>query len=125
MSCDHCPVNREDNGRWIPVNAVAMRGADPTALNHRIERVSSLSVRAGVELAILEGAEDDPGRRAVVNAKADVLPWGTGEGRDKLQRVSRTIHSNSAGQRSVNHQVPACDRSRAAIEPGSREPIRW
>src|SRR5215510_11733711 len=98
MGCDHRPVNREDHSRWIPVNAVAMRSAKPIPRNHCIDGVPGFGVRPGIELATLEGTEDDPGCRAVVDTEADVLPWVTGEGRDKLQRESGTIYRDRAGQ---------------------------
>src|SRR5262249_27047788 len=100
-------------------------GAEPTPRDHRVDGLPDSGVRPGVELAPLEGAEDDPGRCVVVDAKADVLPRVTAKGRDKLQRESGTIRSNRAGQCTVNYQTATCDRGRTARAPGGREPICW
>src|SRR6185295_14805145 len=99
---DHGPVDREHDVRSVPIDAIAMRRAEPVARNRRVDRVSVCCKGTSVKRTALERTEGNPWRRSEIETEADVLPRIAGECCLELHRSSGTIDGIHSRQRGID-----------------------
>ena len=113
-------VNGEDDVACRPINAIAVRAANPVARDERVNCTAVTRQRCPrVETGgAVKRAEDGPRRvRIDVRCKSDVLECCRAERGHKFQRPARPVRCGCLRDRSVNRETAAGHRYRAASSP--------
>ena len=115
-------VDKVDNVRGIPVDAIAMRGAQigPEIRIGRCGAIVGSCQESGA--ALIARAKDGPWRGIEIRAEANVLTGVSPKGGNKFQRVARTVVGIGARQGAIDCQHTATDRGAATRSPWRAKP---